>query len=125
MKVAIDVDTAAFSLASPAEITAVRDILHAAGLMGESARIAYLGLLDPPRGQQGAPVNRRFRVFLHDVSGAAPKDAVVSVSSGTVESAVELDTASTGELPVLEEEFEVVESILATHPEWLKALKAR
>ncbi len=125
MKAAIDVDTAAFSLASAAEITAVRDILHAAGLMGESARIAYLGLLDPPRGQQGAPVNRRFRVFLHDVSGAAPKDAVVSVSSGTVESAVELDTASTGELPVLEEEFEVVESILATHPEWLKALKAR
>ena len=38
---------------------------------------------------------------------------MVSVTSGTVESAVELDTAVTGELPVLEEEFEVVESILA------------
>ena len=110
-------------LATPAEITSVREILQAAGLLGESARIAYLGLLDPPR--RAAEVNRRFRAFLHDVSGAAPRDAVVSVTRGTVESVVELDTADTGELPVLEEEFEVVESILASNPEWLKALQAR
>ncbi len=40
-------------------------------------------------------------------------------------SAVELDTAVTGELPVLEEEFEVVESLLATDGRWLKALAER
>ncbi len=126
MTAAIDVDTAAHSLASAAEITAVRNILHAAGLLGESARIAYLGLLDPPRTQTpDAAVDRRFRVFLHDVSGAAPTDAVVSVTGGTVESAVELDTGTTGELPVLEEEFAVVEEILAVHPDWLTALQAR
>ena len=34
--------------------------------------------------------------------------------AATVDSAVELDTAATGELPVLEEEFEVVEQLLAT-----------
>ena len=49
----------------------------------------------------------------------------VSVSSGTVISAVELDTAVTGELPVLEEEFEVVEQLLATDERWLKALAGR
>lgn len=126
MTVTNDVDVAPLALASSAEITSVREILQAAGLLGESARIAYLGLLDPPRGQQDdSPVNRRYRVFLHDVSGGVPKDAVVSVTSGTVESAVELDTAVTGELPVLEEEFAVVEEILATHPEWLKALEVR
>lgn len=126
MTVTNDVDVAPLALASAAEITSVREILQAAGLLGESARIAYLGLLDPLRGQQDdSPVNRRYRVFLHDVSGGVPKDAVVSVTRGTVESAVELDTAVTGELPVLEEEFAVVEEILATHPEWLKALEVR
>ncbi|MCQ9162837.1 primary-amine oxidase [Arthrobacter sp. STN4] len=123
MTAATDVGTAPLALATAAEITAVRDILRAAGLLGESARIAYLGLLDPPRG--ATETNRRFRVFLHDLSGAAPRDAVVSVTRGTVESAVELDTAATGELPVLEEEFEVVESILAGDPDWLAALAAR
>src|SRR4029453_15045031 len=39
--------------------------------------------------------------------------------------AVELDTAVTGELPVLEEEFEVVEALLATDHRWLDALAAR
>ena len=42
-----------------------------------------------------------------------------------VVSAVELDTAVTGELPVLEEEFEVVEALLAADERWLKALAAR
>ncbi|MHA7268443.1 primary-amine oxidase [Arthrobacter sp. HLT1-20] len=126
MTVTNDVDVAPLALASAAEISSVREILQSAGLLGESARIAYLGLLDPPRGQQDdSPVNRRYRVFLHDVSGGVPKDAVVSVTRGAVESAVELDTAVTGELPVLEEEFAVVEEILATHPEWLKALEIR
>ena len=125
MTAAIDVDTAAHSLVSAAEIVVVRDILHSAGLLGESARIAYLGLLDPPRGHAEGPVDRRVRLFLHDVTGAAPKDVVVSVTHGTVETAVELDTATTGELPVLEEEFAVVEEVLATNPDWLKALAAR
>ncbi|MEO6531098.1 MAG: primary-amine oxidase, partial [Specibacter sp.] len=126
MTVINDVDVAPLALASAAEITSVREILQAAGLLGKSARIAYLGLLDPPRGRQDdSPVNRRYRVFLHDVSGGVPKDAVVSVTNGTVESALELDTAVSGELPVLEEEFAVVEEILATHPEWLKALEVR
>ena len=69
--------------------------------------------------------DRRFRVFLHDVTGGTPGRRAVSVSSGTVISAVELDTAVTGELPVLEEEFEVVEQLLAADERWLKALAAR
>jgi primary-amine oxidase len=114
----------AYALASADEITRVRQILADAGLAGENTRFAYLGLLDPPRGE--APdADRRFRAFLHDVSGAAPKDVVVSVSRNVVESAVELDTSVTGELPVLEEEFAVVEEILAGDERWLKALADR
>lgn len=114
----------AYALASADEITQVRRILADAGLAGENIRFAYLGLLDPPRGAaHGA--DRRFRAFLHDVSGAAPKDVVVSVTRKAVESATELDTSVTGELPVLEEEFAVVEEILAGDERWLKALADR
>lgn len=122
--------TSAYALAKAAELTQVRGILAAAGLVSENTRFAYLGLLDPPRGEavhsaghDGA--GRRFRAFLHDVSGAAPKDVTVSLTRGTVDSVVELDTSATGELPVLEEEFEVVEQILAADERWLKALADR
>ncbi|WP_262107507.1 primary-amine oxidase [Arthrobacter sp. Marseille-P9274] len=115
----------AYALTSAEEVTAVRQILDAEGLLSEETRFAYLGLLDPPRGREENKADRRFRVFLHDVSGAAPKDVTVSVTNGCVVSAVDLDTSATGELPVLEEEFEVVEQILATDERWREALRDR
>ncbi|WP_077490183.1 primary-amine oxidase [Sinomonas mesophila] len=118
----------AYALATPEEITAVRGILDAAGLWHETTRIAYLGLVGPARGSaaKGATaVDRRFRAFLHDVGGARPHDVTVSVTRGEVDSAVELDTAVTGELPVLEEEFEAVEEILNADARWLRALADR
>ncbi|HJV97744.1 MAG TPA: histamine oxidase, partial [Arthrobacter sp.] len=141
-----------YRLASGDEITEVQSILRAAGHLGPEKRIAYSGLLDPARGtaaasSQGsaavgnsdagaaatgatgafapAAEDRRFRIFIHDIAGGAPIDAVVSVTRQEVVSAVELDTAVTGELPVLEEEFEVVESLLAADERWLKALADR
>ena len=114
---------AAFTLPSTEELKTVRTILADAGLFGESIRVAYLGLLDPPRGSTG--LDRRFRVFLHDVSGAAPTDVIVSATHGNIESRVTLDTAVTGELPVLEEEFGAVEELLTTDARWLAALAAR
>ena len=72
-----------------------------------------------------ATEDRRFRAFLLDVTGAAPKDVTVSVTSGKVLTVAELDTSVTGELPVLEEEFEVVEAILSTDERWLKAIAER
>ena len=112
-----------FALPTTQELQTVRTILADAGLFGDSIRVAYLGLLDPPRG--ATEINRRFRVFLHDVSGAAPTDVIVSATHGTVESRVTLDTALTGELPVLEEEFGAVEDLLTTDARWLAALAAR
>lgn len=114
-----------YSLAAGAEITAVQGILRSAGLLGDTKRIAYLGLLDPARNAPEGSEDRRFRVFVHDVSGGRPADVTVSVSSGAVISVVELDTAVAGELPVLEEEFELVEELLATDERWLEALANR
>ncbi|CAN7502057.1 primary-amine oxidase [Arthrobacter sp. LjRoot78] len=119
-------DTAApYRLAAAAEITEVQGILRAGGLLGPEKRIAYLGLLDPARDSSRDSEDRRFRVFIHDVSGGRPLDVTVSATRGEVASAVELDTAVAGELPVLEEEFEVVEELLASDERWLKALADR
>ncbi|MDQ4490599.1 primary-amine oxidase [Sinomonas sp. ASV486] len=116
-----------YALATAAEVSAARGILERAGLWHETTRIAYLGLVDPPRGRGGDQegIDRRFRAFLHDVAGAAPHDVTLSVTRGEVDSDVELDTAVSGELPVLEEEFEAVEEILNADPRWLAALEAR
>ena len=124
----------AYALATAEEIQEVRRLLEGAGLVTESTRFAYLGLLDPQRGSggesgqsagEGTEPERRFRTFLLDSTAAGPLDVTVSLTQGKVLSAIELDTSATGELPVLEEEFEVVEQILATDPDWLAALERR
>jgi primary-amine oxidase len=110
------------------EIATVRRIVEAAGLVAETTRFAYVGLEEPVRRSfdlSGTPADRRFRVLLHDVRALAPKDVVVSVTHERVDSAVDLDPAVDGHLPVLDEEFEVVEEILAGHPDWLAALDKR
>ncbi|MGY3566946.1 primary-amine oxidase [Sinomonas sp. RB5] len=118
-----------YALATASEIEAARGILERAGLWHETTRIAYLGLVDPPRGsgagEPGAAVDRRFRAFLHDVAGARPHDVTLSVTRGEVDDDTELDTSAAGELPVLEEEFEAVEEILGGDARWLEALAAR
>nr|WP_235835550.1 MULTISPECIES: primary-amine oxidase [Arthrobacter] len=112
-----------YALTSPADVEAVTAILAEAGLFNESTRVAYLGLLDPARDADVA--DRRFRVFLHNVATGEAKDVVASVTHGTVLSKIDLDTSVTGELPVIEEEFEMVEEILAQDERWLKALADR
>jgi len=112
-----------YGLATSAEISQLQGILHDAGLLGAEKRIAYSGLIDPSRSQSGH--DRRFHVFILDVSGGAPADVLVSVTRGEVLTVTELDTKVSGELPVLEEEFEVVETLLATDERWLAALAAR
>ncbi|WP_294567264.1 primary-amine oxidase [uncultured Arthrobacter sp.] len=114
-----------YTLATAEEIVDVQKILRDHELLGSTRRIAYLGLVDPGRASAAGDDGRRFRVFLHDISGSAPLDVVVSTTTGRVLSTVELDTSATGELPVLEEEFAVVEELLSTDDRWLAALANR
>ncbi|MGW9412719.1 primary-amine oxidase [Arthrobacter cupressi] len=124
-------ETTAYAPVRAGEITAVRAALGDAGLFDESARVAYLGLLDPPRGAAGEAeaTPRRFRVFLHNIATGTARDVVVSLGEGAagaeITRNIDLDTAVTGELPVIEEEFELVESVLARDERWLKALADR
>src|SRR6266705_1278838 len=73
--------------ASAAEYLAGRRILADAGLLTESARFAYYGLEEPPKGEvlaysagQGGRPDRRLRAFLIDVVTGEPADVVVSVT---------------------------------------------
>ena len=99
-----------------------------AGLVAETTRFAYVGLEERAKSalaDPAAPPDRRVRALLHDVSRPAARDVVVSVSRCEVVSDRALDAATDGQLPVLDEEFALVEEVLATDERWLAALAAR
>lgn len=105
------------------EITTARSILVDAGLVTEPTRFAYLGLEEPAK--NAPPAGRRVRVLLHDTAGAPARDVVVSLTRREIDSDRTLSPAADGQLPVLDEEFAVVEEILAADEDWLAALKVR
>ncbi|MGQ4618552.1 primary-amine oxidase [Nocardia sp. R7R-8] len=112
------------------EIAEVRRVVVAAGLVSGATRFVYVGLEEPGKQTlytRSGPESfeRRFRVLLHDVDRSNAVDLVVSPASGQVVSQRVLDAVSDGQMPVLDEEFELVENILSTHPAWLEALAAR
>ena len=112
------------------EISEARHILDEAGLVTDGTRFVYIGLDEPDKAavlahEPGRPVERRFRALLLDVAAQVSRDVVVDVTGGAVVSDTVLDTAVTGQLPVLDEEFELVEQLLSTDERWLAALAAR
>lgn len=112
------------------EIRAVRQAVDKAGLVGEGTRFVYVGLDEPPKAKvlaydhQGPP-QRRFRALLLDLASHASRDVIVDAATAEVVSVAELDTATSGQLPVLDEEFGLVEEILSTDERWLASLRAR
>jgi len=112
--------------ASGAEFLAGRDILAAAGLLGETVRFAYYGLDEPPKDQvlAGRP-DRRLRAFLIDGATGESADVVVSLVEGRVVSRRVLDTATDGQLPIYSEEFAVVDDVVHADPGWRAAMARR
>ncbi|MGW3345749.1 primary-amine oxidase [Nonomuraea rubra] len=115
---------------TPEEIAATRTVLAAAGLIKDTTRFAYTGLEEPPKDAMlayspGSPPDRRVRVLLLDLAGAAPRDVVVSLTRGTVDADRTLDPAVDGQPPVLDAEFGIVEEVLAADERWIAALKSR
>ncbi len=111
------------------EISIARQVLVDAALLPETGRVVYLGLDEPPKDQLYGPgartAERVVRALLHDVADPGGRDVRVSVSAKSVLSDRRLDPAVDGQLPVLDEEFELVEQVLATDERWLAALAAR
>lgn len=115
-------------LLTAAEISASRTVLNAQGFLSATTRFAYLGLEEPLKAQlycSSSPVDRRVRVFLLDAATGVSTDAVVNLTQGTVDRHRVLDVVVEGQLPVLLEEFDAIERILAVDTGWCAALEAR
>ena len=106
-----------------AEIDAAREVAIAAGLFGDTVRVAYLGLEEPPKADviswvPGEPVSRRIRMLLLDMATGAGRDVIVAVHRGAVESVRELDSDVDGQPPIMLEEFMLVDEIVKADPGW-------
>jgi primary-amine oxidase len=117
-------------MTTEAEVSAVRDILDGAGLLGESIRWAFFAPEEPAKAEvlahePGAAADRRFRVVLLDLATGTSRDVVVSVSQERVDSVHELDPATTGQPPIIDSEFELIEEIVNANAEWTEALRRR
>ncbi len=112
------------------EIRAVRQAVDKAGLVEDSTRFVYVGLDEPPKAEvlaydHQSPPTRRFRALTLDLATQVSRDIIVDATTAEVLATTELDPATSGQLPVLDEEFGLVEELLATDERWLAALKAR
>lgn len=116
------------ALPTEAEIAEVRAVVAAAGLIAPTTRFVYVGLDEPDKYELypwSGTLDRHFRVLLHDIDRPNAIDLIVSLGRKEVLSQRTLDAVIDGQLPVLDEEFELVEAVLSTDPGWLAALAAR
>ena len=116
--------------ATGAEYLAGREILAAAGLLGDTARFAYYGLEEPPKDEVLAgPDGPRPTGGCGRSSSTWPParstDVVVSLGEGRVVSRRVLDTAADGQVPIFSEEFGVVEEVVHADPGWRAAMARR
>ncbi len=93
-------------------------------------RFVYVALDEPDKAtvlsfRAGDPINRRARVVLLDRATGLGTDLVVSITEGRVVHQVSIDAATEGHVPILDEEFEDIESFLLDSPEWLDAMGKR
>jgi primary-amine oxidase len=114
-----------------AEFETIRDIVTAGAGFTETTRFAYVGLQEPHKRdvlawQAGGGMlpDRRARVLLLDMATGHSTDNVVSLPGREILSTAVLD-GSTGQLPILLEEFDAIAGIVAEDPRWVEALAKR
>jgi len=112
------------------EIRAVRRIVDAHGLLGESVRFVYVALDEPHKKtvlafSPGDPIERRARVLLLDRATGLGNDLVVSITDDRVVAQQSIDAGTEGHVPILDQEFEDIEAFLLESSEWLDAMKKR
>ncbi|AWT56483.1 primary-amine oxidase [Mycolicibacterium smegmatis] len=112
------------------EIRAARSIVVENGLVTDTVRFVYLALEEPHKQtvlafEPGAPIERRARVLLLDRATGTGSDLVVSITEGAVVSKVDINSEIDGHVPILDQEFEDIESFLLDCPEWIAAMRKR
>ncbi len=112
------------------EIDIARTVLTEAGSAGENTRFVYMGLDEPDKAvvhafQPGASIERRVRVLLLDRTTGFGTDNIVSVTSREIIESTTLDASKDGHVPILDAEFEDIESFMLDSPDWLAAMNKR
>jgi primary-amine oxidase len=115
---------------SAEEITAATAIVRDAGLLQESSKFVYIGLVEPHKHDvlawtPGRPIERRVRALVLDRATGHGRDLTVSITGGTVVEDLEIDGAADGQVPILDAEFEAIEPILAADEAWRAAMAKR
>src|SRR4051812_27172360 len=98
---------------TPEEIAAVRDVLVSTGTLGQNDRFCYAALVEPSKDavlgyRPGDPVDRRFRVLLLDIKDATSREVIVSATRREIDRVQTLESATAGQLPIIDTEFEAV-----------------
>ena len=111
------------------EIKATREILEEAALVSDTTRFVYVGLEEPHKNvvlsfRPGDEVPRTVRCFLIETATGAGHDVSVDLTAGHLARHVILDGAA-GQMPVLDEEFGIIEGILAADQRWVHAMSHR
>jgi len=108
------------------EITANRAILEAAGLAGPDVHFSYVGLVEPDKRLllTAGGADRRVRSMLVDMATNDSWDVVVSIAEDRVVSTHKLDHAVDGQVPVVIDEFHVVE-VIKENADWQAAMAKR
>ena len=112
------------------EIDAARDVIVDAGLVSADTRFVYVGLDEPDKSSvhafvAGDEVERRVRVLLLDRRTGTGSDVIVSVTGTTIVSSRAVDVSTEGHVPILDAEFEDIESFLLDSEDWLAAMRTR
>jgi primary-amine oxidase len=115
---------------SAEEFLAGRRVLAEAGLLSERIRFAYYGLDEPSKDEVlawagGAGADRALRAFLIDVLNGESRDVVVSLTRNRVISQRTLDPVTDGQVPILDQDLELVEEIVHGDPGWRAAMERR
>lgn len=113
------------------ELSLIRELLVAAGIVGDTTRFVYVGLNEPDKAQvlayaerSAPPPERLARVLLLDIASGGARDLLVSLSAREIRADTPID-AGMGQVPILEEEFAKVGTVLAENETWCAALRER
>lgn len=112
------------------EIDAVREVVDSAGLLSATTRFAYVGLEEPHKNvvlsfRPGDEVPRQVRCFLLETDSGKGHDVTVDLPTGRLVRHDVLEAGAHGQLPIIDEEFEVIEGILLADQRWLDAMDQR
>ncbi len=115
---------------TPEEIVAARGVVESDGLLGDATRVVFVGLDEPSKStvqafSPGDTIERRVRVILLDRASGNGDDLIVSVTQQKIISSSRVDSTTDGHVPILDEEFDDIESYLLDSPDWIAAMTKR